>query len=41
MTMIPCVRQQPTSGSNVLKMEVFQWMTMSCLADLHLQDPNL
>jgi uncharacterized protein YjaG (DUF416 family) len=34
-------QRQPTNGSNVLKIEELQWMMMSNLAELQLQDLNL
>jgi hypothetical protein len=33
--------QMITNGSDVLKMEELQWKTVSGLADVQLQDPNL
>jgi hypothetical protein len=29
------------NGSNILKMEELQWMKMTVMANLQLQDPNL
>jgi hypothetical protein len=41
MMMMPSVKRRPTNGSNILKMEELQEMTMSRSADLQLQDLNL
>jgi hypothetical protein len=39
--MMPRLKQRPTNGSDVLKMEELQQMMMGSLAELELQDPNL
>jgi hypothetical protein len=38
---MPQVIGHPMNGSDILKMEELQWMTVSSVAELQLQDQNL